>query len=253
VDVALAAVVLAAGEGTRLRPLTLLRPKALCPVNNVPLLDIAIGRVLRYTSEVAVNVHAGREQMLAHLAGRRVHVSDEAAAALGTAGALAKLRDWLAGRAVLVANVDAWLPGGIVPLLEGWDGERTRLLVVPDRGRADFAGRWRYVGAALMPWAAVRVLHPQPSGLYEASWRDAERSGELELVPTASRFIDCGTPRGYLLANLDASGGRSVVGPGALVDGELVRSVVWPSGRVFRGERLVECVRAGQHLTVRTA
>ena len=38
-------VVLAAGRGTRLRPLTRLRPKALCPVGNVPLVDLALERV----------------------------------------------------------------------------------------------------------------------------------------------------------------------------------------------------------------
>ena len=39
-----AGVVLAAGLGTRLRPLTHLRPKALCPVGGVPLLDLALER-----------------------------------------------------------------------------------------------------------------------------------------------------------------------------------------------------------------
>ena len=41
----LAAVVLAAGAGTRLRPLTRLRPKALCPVGDRPLVDHALDRV----------------------------------------------------------------------------------------------------------------------------------------------------------------------------------------------------------------
>ncbi|NUR30106.1 MAG: NTP transferase domain-containing protein, partial [Catenulispora sp.] len=39
----LAAIVLAAGEGQRLRPLTAIRPKALCPVGNVAMLDRALG------------------------------------------------------------------------------------------------------------------------------------------------------------------------------------------------------------------
>jgi hypothetical protein len=63
-------------------------------------------------------------------------------------------------------------------------------------------------------------------------------------------FFDCGTPPDYLAANLVANDGRSVIGPGAVVEGELVRSVVWPSGRVRRDERLVEAIRAGEHVTV---
>jgi 2-keto-3-deoxy-6-phosphogluconate aldolase len=41
-----------------------------------------------------------------------------------------------------------------------------------------------------------------------------------------------------------------VVGPGAIVLGELVRSVVWPGGTVRAGERLVDSIRAGADLTV---
>src|SRR5436190_16800082 len=93
----LAAVVLAAGAGTRLRPLTRLRPKALCPVDNVPLVDLAVGRARTVTSAVAVNAHHGRALMEAHLP-RRVHLSIEAPEALGTARALGQLRDWMAGR-----------------------------------------------------------------------------------------------------------------------------------------------------------
>src|SRR5688500_13503964 len=98
-----AGVVLAAGAGTRLRPLTLFRPKALCPVNNVPLVDLAVGRVQAATPSVAVNVHHGRGQLERHLAGR-VHLSVEEEEPLGTAGALGRLREWIDGRPVLVHN-----------------------------------------------------------------------------------------------------------------------------------------------------
>src|SRR2546425_8932391 len=81
----LAAVVLAAGAGTRLRPLTWLRPKALCPVENVPLVDLAVGSARTVTGAVAVNVHHGRAALESHLAGR-VHLSIEEPEALGTAG-----------------------------------------------------------------------------------------------------------------------------------------------------------------------
>ena len=81
-------VVLAAGAGTRLRPLTSERPKALCPVGDVPLVDLALGRLSPLVGAVAVNVHHGRAAMEAHLADRPdVHLSLEEPVALGTAGA----------------------------------------------------------------------------------------------------------------------------------------------------------------------
>src|SRR5687767_13830289 len=101
-----AAVVLAAGLGTRLRPLTDLRPKPLCPVGNRPLVDLAIDRAAAVTDAIAVNVHAGRELMEGHLAGR-VHLSIEPEL-LDTGGGVANLRDWIGGRPTLVVNGDSW-------------------------------------------------------------------------------------------------------------------------------------------------
>jgi N-acetyl-alpha-D-muramate 1-phosphate uridylyltransferase len=245
----LAAVVLAAGAGTRLRPLTELRPKPLCPVGGVPLLDLALQRVTPLVDEVAVNAHAHADQMRAHLAGRGVHLSEESPAALGTAGALGALAPWLAGRDVLVHNADAYPTGSLAPLLVGWDGTRPRLLVVGVEGRGDF-GSWRFVGASLLPAAVAAALPATPSGLYELVWRDAWERGELELVEHDGEAVDCGTPSAYLRANLLASGGTSVVGDGAQVAGRLTRSVVWDGAAVGPGEHLVDCIRAPHGLTV---
>ncbi|MFP5335808.1 MAG: NTP transferase domain-containing protein [Actinomycetes bacterium] len=242
-----AGVVLAAGHGTRLRPLTHLRPKALCPVGGVPLVDHALARVEPLTgrgpAHVAVNAHALAEQVVAHVGGR-AHLSVEQPVALGTAGALGALRDWLDGRDVLVSNADAYLDGTLTGLLDGWDGERCRLLVVPVDGPGDFDGH-RYVGACLLPWRLVARLRAEPSGLYEVLWREEHRLGRLDLVPFVGTAIDCGTPADYLEANLHASGGASVVGAGAVVEGTLDRVVVWDGAYVAPDERLVECVRAG--------
>jgi N-acetyl-alpha-D-muramate 1-phosphate uridylyltransferase len=244
----LAGVVLAAGAGTRLRPLTLLRPKALCPVGEAPLVDHALERLSRATPSVAVNVHAGRDEMVDHLDGR-AHLSIEEPVALGTAGALGALRDWIDGRPVLVTNADAWLPGGLSALVDGWDGERMRLLCVDDPAYPDF-GRRRYAGACLLPWAEVRDLPAEPLGLYEARWAAAAEAGRLDFADLDGPFLDCGTPADYLAANLAWSGGEPVVGEGAVVRGTLVRSVVWPGGRVGEGEVLVDAVRAGRTVTV---
>src|SRR5918994_1507217 len=84
------AVVLAAGEGARLRPLTRVLPKPLCPVGGTPLIDHALGRARSATGAVAVNLHHGRAAVEAHLDGR-VHMSIEDREPLGTAGALGRL------------------------------------------------------------------------------------------------------------------------------------------------------------------
>ena len=157
---------LAAGAGSRLQPLTLLRPKALCPVAGRPLVDLALDRLAAVTGNgtdrLAVNAHHHAGQVAAHCRSRAT-VSVEPVAALGTAGALGALREWIGGRDVLLTNADAYLPAGLSGLMSCWDGERCRLLCVPAPGRGDF-GDLRYVGACLLPWRAVRDLRPSPPG-----------------------------------------------------------------------------------------
>jgi N-acetyl-alpha-D-muramate 1-phosphate uridylyltransferase len=247
------AVVLAAGEGRRLRPLTLLRPKPLCPVGGTPLLDLAVARARTATAAVAVNVHHQREPIEAHLAAAargahdaRVHVSVEESEALGTAGALAQLRDWIDGRGVLVLNSDTWAPGDLCDATAGWDRERVRVLVAGD----DHLHRTSRVAGAWMPWREVERLRPVPSGLWEASWRDRLGEGRVDVVRWDGPCLDCGTPARYLAANMAASGGAPVVGEGAVVEGRLERAVVWPGARVRAGEELVDGVRAGDSVTV---
>jgi MurNAc alpha-1-phosphate uridylyltransferase len=251
----LATVVLAAGIGRRLRPLTTIHPKPLCPINNVPLLDLAFAElegILGAPSphDVAVNAHHLADQVIAHV-GDRAHISPEQPSALGTAGAIGNLREWIAGRHVLVRNTDVWR-ADLVPtdFVSEWDRARPRLLVVPHEQRPDFDGRFRYAGLSLLPWSMAQELPAQPAGLYEAVWRAAEQAGRLDLVVSDAQFIDCGTAADYLRANLAASGGESVVGADAIVEGELVRSVVWPGGVVRRGEQLVDAIRVGTDITV---
>lgn len=251
----LAGVVLAAGAGTRLAPLTRLLPKAMCPVGTVPLVDHALARLAPHVDDVAVNLHHGAEVVDAHLPAH-VHRALEVPEALGTAGALGALRPWIAGRPVLATNADAWFGTGLDlgALVDGWDGERVRLLCVRDPRRGDF-GELRYCGAALLPWRSVAGLEAVPSGLYEVSWRAERAAGRLDLVTTDVPFVDCGTPADYLRANLLASGGAPVidadaeVGPGA----RLERCVLWPGALVRSGERLADAVRApGCTVLVRT-
>lgn len=246
-DDSLAGVVLAAGAGRRLAPLTWLRPKALCPVAGRPLVDHALDRLGRATGRLAVNLHHGADALDAHLP-PDVHRSFERPEALGTAGALGAMRAWIAGRDVLVTNADAWLDApDLGAFVAGWDRTCTRLLTVHEPARGDF-GELRYCGVALIPAATASAFAASPSGLYEVSWRGLAERGELDLVIHPGGFIDCGTPRDYLAANLAASGGEAVIDPRARIGAGAVieRSVVWDDAEVAAGEVLRDAVRAGR-------
>ncbi len=239
---------LAAGAGTRLRPLTLLRPKPLCPVGDRALLDWALERLGTVTGQLAVNVHHGREQIEEHLSlltgdgSPPVHISVEADRALGTAGAIGALRSWLDGRDALVVNADTWHRADLRKFVEGWDGARVRVLTSTPGPFGPRSG----VVASLLPWAAARRLRSEPAGLWETLWRDELGAGRLEWVHETAPVVDCGTPADYLRANLLWSSGTSVVGEGAEVLGTVERSVVWPGARVAVGEHLVDAIRAGR-------
>lgn len=243
----LGGLALAAGAGLRLRPLTFLRPKPLCPVGDRPLLDWTLDALEGSVGDVAVNVHHDRGAIEAHLdarvarSGRPSYVSIEEPEALGTAGAVAQLRPWLDGRGVLVANADTFHRVALGRFVQDWDRERVRILTdtpLPFGPRSS-------VIASILPWSIVQTLAVAPSGLWEVVWRDALAAGRVDAVHEPASVIDCGRPADYLRANLEWSGGESVVGEGAVVEGTLERSVVWPGSLVRRGEHLVDAVRAG--------
>jgi N-acetyl-alpha-D-muramate 1-phosphate uridylyltransferase len=243
----IAGVVLGAGLGVRLKPLTSLRSKVMCPVGDRPLVDHALERFAGVTESLAVNVHHHRDLLESHLA-RRVHLSIEDAEPLGTAGAIGLLREWIDQRPVVVVNGDTYCPSSVARLLDGWDGERLRVMVpagVVFGPTAEIAG-------CVLPWKEVTTLAPEPTGLYERSWSRAAQEGRLEIVelPEGAVCIDCGTPSQYLAANLEWSGGESVIGPGALVEGTVDQCVIWPGAHVRADEHLTKAIRAHERLTV---
>ncbi len=264
----LVGVVLAAGAGTRLAPLSGLMPKALCPVGNRALVDLALDRLELVTSDMAVNAHHFADSVISHLDhewGDAVTVSVESGEALGTAGGIAHLRNWIDGRGAVVVNADTWSPTSLAPLVEGWDGQTVRVMVNGDGG---FGPRARIV-ASTLPWSVTKDLVEQPTGLYEVVWSETFARGELEVLDHHGALIDCGTPLDYLEANLaavalngsaivgagatiehgvDISG--SVIGVGAYVGADVVDSVVWPNQSVAPGERLIRSIRAGTSVTV---
>jgi mannose-1-phosphate guanylyltransferase/MurNAc alpha-1-phosphate uridylyltransferase len=237
-------------------------------VGNRALVDLALDRLEHVTPNMAVNAHHFADEVLRHIDQEwadAVTVSTESGEALGTAGALARLRSWIDGRGTIVVNADSWSPTSLAPLVDGWDGRSIRVMVNGDGG---FGPRARIV-ASTLPWSVTKDLVEQPTGLYEVVWRDAFARAELEVVPHGGPFIDCGTPLDYLEANLAAAvihgsaivGPRaviedgvdisgSVIGAGARIDADVVDSVVWPNQSVARGERLIRSIRAGTSVTV---
>jgi N-acetyl-alpha-D-muramate 1-phosphate uridylyltransferase len=135
------AMVLAAGLGTRLKPLTNDRPKALVDVGGRPLIDHALDRLEAVGVERAVvNLHAFADRLEAHLASRarpRITISDERAGALETGGGLKKAIPLLGAGPVWVSNIDTVALGGGAAALEalaaGWDpgAMDVRLLLAP--------------------------------------------------------------------------------------------------------------------------
>jgi MurNAc alpha-1-phosphate uridylyltransferase len=256
----LCAVLLAAGVGRRLRPLTDLLPKALCPVGNVALLDRALSAVatlgLAGAAEVAINAWHKSDAIVAHTAALprsrddqrhdspgdaplRPYVGVETGSVpLGSSGGLAQLRDWIDGRDVVVGNADAYLSGGsLAGLTADWTGDEVRLLGVPSGDRRSEFGRHRFAGFCVIPWRRIEALKAEPTDLVRTVWRPAEAAGELQIIGYAGRYIDSGTPADYLAANLHEAGVRGVdgtlVAANAIVAGSAVTSVIGADAHIF--------------------
>jgi hypothetical protein len=97
-----------------------------------------------------------------------------------------------------------------------------------------------FAGISLLPARFVPTLRREPTGLYEEVWNRTE----VDLVPVSATYVDCGTPREYLHANLLTSDGESVVHPSADVRGSVTRCVIWPGAVVHEDDVLVDCIRA---------
>ena len=124
-----AAMVFAAGLGTRMRPLTLTRPKPMIEVAGRPLIDHMLDRLVEAgVRRAVVNVHYLADQIEAHVKARRdieVIVSDERDKLLDQGGGIMKAWAHLGDGPILVCNTDAlWLPAGgwtLRRLFEAWD------------------------------------------------------------------------------------------------------------------------------------
>ncbi|MHA6722651.1 nucleotidyltransferase family protein [Sphingomonas sp. RS2018] len=220
------AMVMAAGLGKRMRPLTATRPKPLVEVAGKPLIDHVFDRLRTAgIGRAVVNVHYMADALEAHLRARAkgvdVTVSDERGQLLETGGGLVKARPHLGDAPILCVNSDnLWVDGptdAIRALAARWDDDAmdVLLLLVPlarahcHGGRGDFHldahGRItaRRAAGRLAPfvYTGVQMLHPRiiadaPEGPFSTNlfWNRAIEAGRAWGVVHQGLWFDVGTP-----------------------------------------------------------
>ena len=152
------AMVLAAGHGTRMRPLTNDRAKAMVEVGGKPLIDHMLDRLADAGVERAVvNVHAHADHLEAHLktrkAGPEIIISDERETLLETGGGMVKALPLLGSDPVLACNIDAiWTEDDapiITSLMKRWDADimEDLLLLAPIERTLGYHGKGDFLFA----------------------------------------------------------------------------------------------------------
>lgn len=157
------AMVLAAGLGLRMRPLTDKMPKPLVPVAGRPLLDHVLDKLAQAgVTEAVVNVHYLGGQIIDHVAGRtlpRAIISDERDQVLGTGGGVVKALPLLGDAPFYHVNSDTlWIDGvrsNLARLAENFDPARMdiMLLMAPTASSIGYGGRGDY---AMLPDGTLR-------------------------------------------------------------------------------------------------
>ena len=231
------AMLMAAGLGKRMRPLTATRPKPLVKVAGQPLIDHALDRLKAGGIErVVVNVHYLADHVVAHMKLRKrppeILISDERDKLLETGGGLMKAKPLLGDAPFLCANSDnLWIDGprdSIAMLSDLWDDDRmdALLLVVPHAratchsGPGDFhmdsAGRLSrrksgHVAPFVFTWVQIMapgMLVDPPSDVFSTNvfWNRAIEQGRLFGASHQGLWFDVGSPQAIpvtetLLAN----------------------------------------------------
>jgi MurNAc alpha-1-phosphate uridylyltransferase len=211
------AMVLAAGLGTRMRPLTDTRPKPLVEVMGKALLDHMLDRLADAGVEMAVlNIHYLAEQIERHVAARRkprVVISDERGQILGTGGGVVKALTQLGNAPFFHVNSDSIWIEGVTPnlsrLASAFDAATmdALLLLAPTAGSVGYSGRGDFTMApdgmltrrderdvAPFVYAGAAILTP-------AMFKDAPQ-GEFSLTTLFDRAAAAGRLHGLRLDGL---------------------------------------------------
>jgi len=224
------AMVLAAGIGTRMRPLTDDKPKALVKIGGKALIDHVLDRLVAAGIETAVvNIHHFADQIGRHLAGRRVPkivLSDERGALLDTGGGVVKALPLLGSAPFFSINADTiWLDGvkpNLARLAESFDAARmdALLLLAPASSSIGYAGRGDFAMAPdgrlsrrrerdVVPfvYAGVAILSPAlfagaPPGAFSLNlvFDRATETGRLHGLRMEGLWMHVGTPEAVAVA-----------------------------------------------------
>lgn len=268
-----AAMVLCAGLGTRLRPLTDELAKPMVPVGDRPAVSHVTERVrLAAPSRVVVNVHHRPDDVRAWAERERIDVSYETEL-LGTAGGVARAAPLLGAGDVLVWNGDILSELDPRELARAHHGGPPRLATLAVRPRAAGEGNVglsaegrvvRLRGRAFAEEArggdflgihvvgeALRALLPEQGCLVGDVYIPALERGEpLYALPTEASFVDVGSVAQYLAANaqwLALRGLRSWSHPSAKVRAPIDGSVIG-AGAVVEAPALSSVVWPDAHV-----
>jgi len=234
------AMLMAAGLGKRMRPLTATRPKPLIRVGGKPLLDHALDRVeAAGIRRSVVNVHYLADSIEAHLKARARRtgadyvISDERARLRETGGGLVKALPLLGDKPFLCVNADVlWVDGpvnAIAALAERWDPAimDALLLVVPFARATGYPGmgdfhmdaqgritRRKPGRVAPFVYCSLQIISPAlivdpPGDVFSTGlfWDRAIAAGRAYGLSHSGLWFDVGTPQAIPLVEAAISDG----------------------------------------------
>jgi MurNAc alpha-1-phosphate uridylyltransferase len=218
------AMIMGAGHGTRMAPLTDDKPKPLVRFMGKPLIDHALARLSAAgVDEVVVNVHAHADLLEAHLkrlAAPKIVISDEREELLDTGGGVKKARPLLGDDPIITFNSDSvWIEGRrptLTRMMEAWDPEHMDALLmiasatntIGEVRRGDFTMepdgslvRREEQTVAPFMFAGVQIVNPTlfdegPDGPFSTNliWDKAIERGRLFGLRMEATWMHVGTP-----------------------------------------------------------
>ncbi len=224
------AMVLAAGLGTRMRPLTDKTPKPLIKVSNKPLIDYTLDRFAAAgVGQAVVNVHYLADQIEAHTndyTAMKINISDERGDVLETGGGLLKAKETLGACPIFCTNTDAILfdtPGteSCARLSDAWqDAEMDALLLLCRKdqasgypgqgdfllgadGRLSWPDKTKPVSDDALIFTGLQIIHPRlfaHRAVEKIStvefWKEAMANGRLFGLVHDGFWMHVGDPEG---------------------------------------------------------